>query len=242
MHRPKETPKEQPMSEQPSEAPSRKGIGGPRTPEGKRRSSLNACKTMITSKVHLCTPEEQPAYDAHMAAYKEAYSPMGILETELVDELSKNKWRLKKTASAEASLFSASYIDLSDDIDTGNPTVDSCLVEGKVWKEHGPTLVLISVYETRLRRAVEKDTARLEAMQARRREAYKLAQNEAIRLAQLAASEDKDYDPGDDFVPASAYGEFVFSEPELLRVLDRRNRVSRSLALARRPPALPDAA
>jgi hypothetical protein len=55
-------------NQEPEAAPSRKGIGGPKTPEGRRRSSLNAIKTMITSKIHLCSPEEQPAYDAHMAA------------------------------------------------------------------------------------------------------------------------------------------------------------------------------
>jgi len=61
--------------QEPEAAPSRKGIGGPKTSEGRRRSSLNAIKTMITSKIHLCSPEEQPAYDAHMAAYKEAWRP-----------------------------------------------------------------------------------------------------------------------------------------------------------------------
>ena len=42
----------------PEAAPSRKGVGGPRTPEG-RRSSLNACKTLITSKVH-AAPKTSP--------------------------------------------------------------------------------------------------------------------------------------------------------------------------------------
>jgi hypothetical protein len=95
-----------------------------------------------------------------------------------------------------------------------------------VWKEQAHNLLLISLYETRMRRAVEKDMAALDAMQTKRKEAYARAQQEAIRLAQLAASEGEEYDPGDDFVPASAYGQFGFSEPDLLRVLDRRNRVS----------------
>ena len=79
-------------------------------------------------------------------------------------------------------------------------------------------------------------------MQAKRKEAYAAAQDEAIRLAQLAASQGEEYDPGDDFKPASAYGEFVFSEPDLLRVRDRRNRVDRARKLANRPPTHPKAA
>jgi len=120
--------------------------------------------------------------------------------------------------------------------------VDGCLTEGKVWKERSHTLILISLYETRLRRAVEKEIAALEAIQTKRKEACSRAQDEAIRLAQLAASEGEEYDPGEDFVPASAYGEFVFSEPDPLRVLDRRNRVSRSWNINKRPPTFSKAA
>jgi hypothetical protein len=228
--------------QQPEATPSRKGIGGPKTPEGRRRSSLNACKTLITSKIHLCSPEEQPAYDAHMAAYKEAYAPVGILETELVVEIAKGKWRCKRASSVEDSIFAQGHLDHAAGIESGYPAVDSCLAEGKVWKEHSHSLMLISLYETRLRRAVEKDIAALEAMQAKRKEAYAWAQDEAIGLAQLAASEGEEYDPGDDFLPASAYGEFVFSAPDLLRVWDRRNRVSRSWNINNRPPAVPKAA
>ena len=229
-------------AQQPEVAPSRKGIGGPKTPEGRRRSSLNAVKTMITSKIHLCSPEEQPAYDAHMAAYKEAYAPVGILETELVVEIAKGRWRCKRASSVEDSVYAQGHIDHAGEMESGHPAVDSCLAEGKVWKEHSHSLMLISLYETRLRRAVEKDIAALEAMQARRKEAYARAQDEAIRLAQLAASEGEEYDPGEDFEPASAYGQFVFSKPDLLRVLDRRNRVDRAWNLSNRRPSAPKAA
>jgi hypothetical protein len=237
------TPNQEPEAmPPPAAAPSRKGIGGPKTQEGKRRSSLNAIKTLITSKVHLCSPEEQPAFDAHMAAYKEALGPVGILETELVAEISKMKWRQKRISSVEDSIFSQGYLDHAENMNTGHAAVDSCLAEGMVWKEQAKNLLLISLYEMRMRRALEKDLAALEAMQAKRKEAYAGAQDEAIRLAQLAASEGEEYDPGDDFVPASAYGEFVFSEPDLLRVLDRRNRVFRAWNHSKRPPTVPKAA
>jgi hypothetical protein len=229
-------------NQEPEASPSRKGIGGPKTAEGRRRSSLNACKSLITSKIHLCSPEEQPAYDAHMAAYKEAYAPVGILETELVVEIAKGKWRCKRASSVEHSIFSQGHLDYANDMESGHPAVDSCLAEGKVWKEHSHSLMLISLYETRLRRSVEKDIAALHAMQEKRKASYARAQDEAIRLMQLAASQGEDYDPGNDFEPPSAHGQFVFSEPDLLCVLDRRNRLSRSWDVNTRPPTFPKAA
>jgi hypothetical protein len=177
-----------------------------------------------------------------MAAYKEALAPVGILETELVAEIAKMKWRQKRASSVEDSIFSQGHLDHAHNMNTGDAAVDSCLAEGLVWKEQAKNLLLISLYETRMRRALEKDMAALEAMQTKRKEVYAQAQNEAIRLAQLAASQGDEYDPGDDFVPASAYGQFVFSEPDLLRVLDRRNRVSRAWDFANRRPTLPKAA
>jgi hypothetical protein len=233
---------EQQPNPQPEATPSRKGIGGPKTPEGKRRSSLNACKTLITSKIHLCSPEEQPAFDAHMAAYREAYAPVGILETEAVIEIAKMRWRQKRASSVEDSIFSAGHIEYANDIGSGHPAVDSCLAEGQVWKEQAHNLVLISLYEMRLRRAVEKETAALNEMQAQRREAHAKAQNEAIRLMQLAESQEEVYDPGDDFKPARAHGEFVLSRPELLRVIDRKVRSDRAWQYSNRPPSVPKAA
>jgi hypothetical protein len=233
---------EQPATQQPESTPSRKGIGGPKTAEGRRRSSLNACRTLITSKIHLCSPEEQPAFDAHMAAYKEALAPVGILETELVVEISKTKWRLKRASSSEDSIFSQAHLDYADDMQSGHPAVDSCLVEGKVWKEQAHTLILISLYETRMRRAVEKDMATLQALQEKRKASYSRAQGEAIRFPQLALSQGETYEPGEDFLPASAHGQFVFSAPDLARVIDRANRLSRSWGVNKRPPTFPKAA
>ena len=105
-----------------------------------------------------------------MAAYKEALAPVGILETELVAEISKMKWRQKRASSAEDSIFSQAHLDYVDDMQSGHPAVDSCLVEGKVWKEQAQALILISLYETRMRRALEKDMAALQALQRNARQ------------------------------------------------------------------------
>jgi hypothetical protein len=177
-----------------------------------------------------------------MAAYKEALAPVGILETELVVEIAKMKWKCKRASSVEDSIFAQGHLDHAHNMNTGDDAVDSCLAEGQVWKEQAKNLMLISLYETRMRRAIEKDMAALQAMQAQRKASYSRAQDEAIRLLQLALSEDEDYDPGEDFLPASAHGQFVFSEPDLLRVIDRKNRLSRSWDVNKRPPTLPKAA
>jgi len=51
------------------------------------------------------------------------------------------------------------------------PDVEITVAEGKVWKGRSHTLILIFLHETRLRRAVEKDVAALQAMQTKRKQA-----------------------------------------------------------------------
>ncbi len=48
---------------------------GPKTPEGKRRSSLNASRHYLTGKIHIATPEESTAFDKHCKAYHETLAP-----------------------------------------------------------------------------------------------------------------------------------------------------------------------
>jgi hypothetical protein len=93
-----------------------------------------------------------------------------------------------------------------------------------------------------MRRALEKDMAALQVLQEKRKASYSRAQDEAIRLLQLALSQGKTYEPGDDFLPASAHGQFVFSAPDLHRVIDRAARLHRSWEVNKRPPTFPKAA
>lgn len=75
---------------------------GPRTESGKARASLNARHHQLTAKTYIAPPEEMQAYDAHCAAWREALQPAGIQERELVEEIARDKWRLKRAAANRA--------------------------------------------------------------------------------------------------------------------------------------------
>ena len=85
------TPPHPPRPRPPSRPQKKKG--GPRTAEGKRRSSLNATRHQLLSKTYIATPEESAAFDAHMAAYREALAPVGFLESELATLIAMDRWQ-----------------------------------------------------------------------------------------------------------------------------------------------------
>jgi hypothetical protein len=201
---------------------------GPKTPEGKRRSSLNASRHQLTGKIHVSTLEDSAAFDKHCSAYHEALAPIGIIESDLAQEIAEDRWRLKRARSLESSVFALGHQNHADAADSGDPQLDAALAEGQTWIEQAKSLQLLTLYENRIRRAIEKNTVQLEVLQAKRKTAFLKARTDAFKLSQLAEAEGETYDPAADFEPANDHGGFIFSAPEIERTIDRRNRLHRA--------------
>ncbi|HEX3880970.1 MAG TPA: hypothetical protein VHW24_28505 [Bryobacteraceae bacterium] len=199
-------------SETQSSIESKPRSGGPRTPEGKRRSSLNATKFGIFSKISIAPAEELATYTAHCAAYAEALQPVGIVESDIVQQIADLRYRLKRCNSAEQSIFARGFEDHIDEISTGLPEVDTALAEGATFLQHIQFLELLSLYESRLQRAVERNTAQLEKLQSERKSAAAKAEAEASQVRKPVSSAAAAQAYGADFDRSPAANEFVFSE------------------------------
>src|SRR5579884_558570 len=155
---------------------------GPRTPEGKSRSRLNATRHGLTSKVVIAPAEELDAYRAHCKQYFAEFEPVGIRESDLCQEIADDKFRLKRARSIENSLLALGYETHVDSILTEEPQVATCLAEGKAWMDNAKSLQLLTLYENRIHRRIERNTVELERLQGLRKQAHDAAQNEAVRL------------------------------------------------------------
>jgi hypothetical protein len=201
---------------------------GPASAAGKRRSSLNAYRHGLTGKIHIATTEETAAFKKHCESFTQALAPVGILEQELAQEIAEDRWRLKRARSLENSIFAEGHNNHVGELESGHPEVDAALAEGKTWIEQAKFLQLLTLYEQRIRRAIEKNAIELKAMQTARKNAYAQAQCEAVLLSGLAESQGKTYDPASDFTPARDHGGFVFSSAEIARLFDRKSRLDQA--------------
>ena len=77
---------------------------GPKTPEGKRNSSLNAVKHGLTARELVIAPEDQPAFDEFHAAYLAELQPQGVLETEMFNAIMHAAWNLRRVRILEAAV------------------------------------------------------------------------------------------------------------------------------------------
>jgi hypothetical protein len=75
---------------------------GPRTPEGKSRSSQNASKHGLTAREVVIAPGEQEIFDNLLAGLEADVQPQGAIQQALFNELAASAWNLRRVRLLEA--------------------------------------------------------------------------------------------------------------------------------------------
>ncbi|MGA7240130.1 MAG: hypothetical protein WBY44_30890 [Bryobacteraceae bacterium] len=182
---------------------------GPISEAGRKIVASNAVKHHFTSKGNPALPGEEDAVEKHVEGYFQTYVPVGIPEKDLVRNLAENNWRLTRVLSLERSLLVR--------LETAQ---DDAFVE--TLKELRRT----STYAHRIQHAIEKSRAELKSLQSDRKSKYAQAQEEAVLLTQLAHLKGEPVDQAKEFPSPELYGGFVYSLPEIARVIGRAARLA----------------
>ena len=78
---------------------------GPKTPEGKAISSMNAMKHGLTSKTLLLQNENSEQFTEMMNSYFDYLAPKNQIETDLVADLVAARWRLRRIWRYETAML-----------------------------------------------------------------------------------------------------------------------------------------
>ena len=169
---------------------------GPRTTEGRKRSSLNAFRHGLTGQIVVQTPEDREAFNNHCDGIRKDLDPEGALETNLAQAIAEDYWRLNRVRALENGIFALGQIEqLAQDSD--NPELDAALAPARTWMAHAHQLHLLTIYESRISRSVEKNMARLHALQAERKSA---TVEPPMKLTTLESA-GRNHDPAGDLPP-----------------------------------------
>jgi hypothetical protein len=212
-------------AQQPHLAPRPNHSTGPKTPEGKSRCRFNAYRHGLTGQLCVFAPEEQQAYEKHCKVILEGLAPVGDFERNAAQSIADDLWRLKRARAIEASTFALGQHEHAADT-TGHPDVDAAFAQARTWRQDAHNLQLLTIYEQRIQRAVDKNTAQLKTLQTERKEAAAEAMNQAKRLYRFAQAQGKPYQPEAFFVTAPAVRESVYSSTEVVRELSRARLLS----------------
>jgi hypothetical protein len=202
---------------------------GPKTGDGKKASSMNAIRHGLTGQINVMTPEEQEAHDIFCEDIESSLAPENSIERQFAHSVADDHWRLNRARSIENNIFTlaCSFEDSGDE--TENPEVEKALGAARVFIADPKRFQLLTIYEGRIHRGMQKNLKLLTELQATRRalEAQHKAQRdhaleEARLLCQLAATEGESCDPSTDYPDPNG---FVFSNDEIAQSIRRISRL-----------------
>ena len=201
----------------------------PRMEAGRRNHNLDAWRNDLSGQIQIATPEDAAAFQKHCTDIREALAPLGPIENYHAQAIAEDMWRLQRARALENGIFAQGHNRNIEFLNCGKSEVDNALAQSQTWIDEARNLNLLTVYEQRINRTLEKNTIQLKALQTERKEAHERAQNQAIAFKHLAESKGQTYDPKQDFTPPSAHGGFVYSRPEIARVVERDSRLRRAM-------------
>ncbi len=171
---------------------------GPRTPEGKKRSSLNALRHGLTGQVIVMPYEDLQAYNAFLDRYIKGLHPGNEPEKQLAIDMANTTWKLNRCNSIESGIYAMGHHDNADHNEVDHPEVHAALTAATTYLEHSKELESLSRQENRLRNALQKSTKLYHDMQDRRREQESEEIWRAVPIAKTHKMQDLPYDPAED--------------------------------------------
>jgi hypothetical protein len=196
---------------------------GPRTEEGKQRSRLNASRHGLTAQVRLLPEAERLAAEAFMQPIIEGFSPVGSHETLLARGIAEAHWRLARARAIEENLFAIHIANYADHSLAGDdPQIADAIHMAQAFAEKTKQFDLLTMYEQRIRRGMERDLKLLNAAQKERIAAEAKAFEEAKLLFEAAEQNGDAYDPA---AEALQNGGFVYPIERLQGAIHRDRRL-----------------
>src|SRR5579864_6943535 len=170
---------------------------GPTTPEGKKRSSLNAIRHNLTGQVVIVSDTEMPIYQEHCREYRTDFAPKGKLETDLTQEMADLRWSIDRIHAAETNLCAVESLSDSG-MESGDPELNSAISIANSLEKNMKMLALLSVYAQRKQRAFDKTLDRLLEIQKERKSQEQHDPRQAAQFREVFQNEEPDWKPSQD--------------------------------------------
>ena len=165
---------------------------GPKSEIGKRRSSLNARRHNLTGQVTAMTQEDRIAHDAFAESLIKSMTPEGALELQLAQRIAADSWRLNRATAIEDNIFALGFTDHAGDIDVDHPELHAALTAARTFTREAKSIELLTLYEQRINRSLQKNLALLQQLQATR----KAETAQAVKLLQIKEKKGLPENPG----------------------------------------------
>ena len=166
------------------------------------------------------TDEDRAAHDKFSKALIASLAPDGAMEIQFAQRVATDSWRLNRISAVEDNLFALGQLQNGGQACPDVPQIDAALTSARVFTLESKQLQLLTLYEQRINRAIQKNLALLQSLQAARKAQQAAEMKEAAALLQLSEIKGLEYFPSKDG--------FVFSTSEIHAAIDRQQRLQRA--------------
>jgi hypothetical protein len=193
---------------------------GAQTQAGHNHSRMNALRHGLTGQVTTMTDEDRAAHDQFSSALIKDLAPDGAMETQLAQRVATDSWRLNRISAIEDNIFALGQLQNAGQACPDVPEIDAALISARVFTLESKQLQLLTLYEQRINRSLQKNLAILQQLQTTRKAAHEAAMKEATALLKLSEMKGLEYSPAKDG--------FVFSTAQIHAAIDRQHRLQRA--------------
>ena len=191
---------------------------GPRTTEGKLRSSRNATTHGLTAQSVLLTPEQEAAYQQLGHKFFDEYQPATATEATLVQLLADTSWRLHRVTQLEDAIFADTSLRAQDAIQQISWLALYSSRLSRQFQNNAQRVRREELVNTALRFARPRNVKQLREIQDDRRQRERRELRNAADLLVQHEHQGKQWDPADDG--------FVFSRSQVAQFATREMRLN----------------
>ncbi len=111
---------------------------GPKTPEGKARSSMNALKHGLTSERTILPWEDRVEWEDMLLGINESFKPQGKMEGLLTERIASSYWRIRRALEIELQLLTERGGTLAEvaNLSRYETSIDRCALRNLKMLEH----------------------------------------------------------------------------------------------------------
>ena len=222
---------------------------GPRSIDGRARSSMNALRHGITGQVSIMNEEDRGAHDKFVQELIAGLKPEGAVELQFASVIAEDFWRLQRIRAVENDMLALGNFSDAADIDVEHPEVHASLTRAQTFLDQSKDFERLTLYEQRINRAIEKNRKQLAELQAERKRERQEALEQACLLHQAPATPEQSGNaqsgnatPRNEQPAAASDNGFVFSSEEIESAIDRRSRLIQGRTMQSRADGLIKAA
>jgi hypothetical protein len=143
---------------------------GPTSATGKKRCSLNNLRHGLTGQTTVLSPEDREAHDKFCADLMNCLKPGNFLELQIAQSIAEDHWRLNRVFAIESNIFALGHLESlapdSSEESLEDPEIHTALNSARVFLADAKQFALLSIYEQRIHRNLQKSIAQLGELQA----------------------------------------------------------------------------